>query len=631
MIDLAIVLAFIVYSVGVGFASRRRASRDLTEYFLAGRTLRGWRAGVSMAATQYAADTPLLVAGLVAIGGLFSVWRLWIYGVAFLLMGILLGRAWRRAGVLTDAELVEVRYSGRGVLVLRALKAVYYGTIINCVVMALVLVAATRIFEIFLPWHEWLPASVYAPLLDGVERLGLDFWSGTPRLEPVVATTNSLISIVAMLAFVALYSTTGGLRSVVRTDVAQFALMMTGTLLYAVLAVRASGGFGTMLARLEELYGIERTTQMLSFVPPASEALMPFLVILSLQWLFQMNSDGTGYLAQRTMACRTDHDARLAAVVFTFAQVVLRSLLWLPIVIALLVLFPFEPGAVIDERAIAAREMTFAAGMDTLLPVGVRGLMLTGMLAALASTLDTHLNWGASYWSNDLYKAVWSRRIRGREPASHELVIVARLSNLVILGLALVIMANLGSIQTAWQISLLFGAGIGAVLVLRWVWERVNLAAEIAAIVVSLVLAPILLVTVEAEWLRLLLMAAGSTAAVVIAALLGPATRPDTLVEFYRRVSPPGFWRRTAQLAGDPPEVARDALHAGLVTVMLGPGTMYALLVGIGTLLVQPDRWPAAVLLIAAGLAITPLWWRRLHRAMDDPRDTRARRLGQDA
>jgi SSS family solute:Na+ symporter len=631
LIDLAIVLAFVAYSVTAGFRARRQASKNLEEYFLAGRTIRGWQAGFSMAATQYAADTPLLVAGLVAVGGLYSVWRLWIYGLAFLLMGILLGRAWRRAGVLTDAELTEVRYSGRGVLVLRALKAIYYGTIINCVVMALVLVAATRIFEIFLPWHEWLPAAVYAPILDGVERLGLDFWSGTPRLEPVVATTNSLISIVAMLAFVALYSTTGGLRSVVRTDVAQFALMMTGTFLYAVFAVRASGGLGTMLGRLEALYGTERTAQMLSFAPPAGEALMPFLVILSLQWLFQMNSDGTGYLAQRTMACRTDHDARMAAVVFTFAQVVLRSLLWLPIVVALLVLFPFEPGAVIDERAIAAREMTFAAGMDTLLPVGVRGLMLTGMLAALASTLDTHLNWGASYWSNDLYKAVWSRRIRGREPASHELVIVARLSNLVILGLALTIMANLGSIQTAWQISLLFGAGIGAVLVLRWLWEKINLTAEIAAIVVSLALAPILLLTVEAEWLRLLLMAAGSTAAVVIAALVGPATDSDTLVEFYRRVSPPGFWRRTARLAGDHPEVARDALHAGLGSVLLAAGTMYALLVGVGLLLVQPHRWLFSMLLITGGLAMTPLWWRRLHRAVDDPEHARAARREQGA
>jgi SSS family solute:Na+ symporter len=92
----------------------------------------GWQAGISMAATQYAADTPLLVAGLVATAGLAGLWRLWIYALAFLVMAFLLGGAWRRAGVLTDAELVELRYSGRGVTALRALKAIYFGTIINC-------------------------------------------------------------------------------------------------------------------------------------------------------------------------------------------------------------------------------------------------------------------------------------------------------------------------------------------------------------------------------------------------------------------------------------------------------------------------------------------------------------------
>jgi Na+/proline symporter len=169
VIDLAIVAAFILYSIAAGFAARRRASRSLDEYFLAGRTVRGWRAGMSMAATQFAADTPLLVAGLIAAGGIFELWRLWIYALAFLLMGFVLGPAWRRARVLTDAELTQLRYSARGALTLRALKAVYYGTLINCVVMAFVLVAATRLFELFLPWHEWLPSAIYDPLLAGVE------------------------------------------------------------------------------------------------------------------------------------------------------------------------------------------------------------------------------------------------------------------------------------------------------------------------------------------------------------------------------------------------------------------------------------------------------------------------------
>ncbi len=614
MLDLLIVLAFIAYSISNGFRNRAQAGKDLSEYFLAGKTLRGWRAGISMAATQFAADTPLLVMGLLAVGGIFSLWRLWIYGLAFLMMGFLLGKAWRRAGVLTDAELTEIRYSGKGVLLLRGLKAVYYGTVINCVVMAFVLVAAARIFEIFLPWHEWLPAGLYEPIRGAVEWSGITIASEVTGLEAVTATTNNMISIVATLAFVALYSTTGGLRSVVATDIAQFALMMAGTLIYAFVAVREAGGRHGMLDGLADHYGADMADRFLSFTPQASEALMPFLVILSLQWFFQMNSDGTGYLAQRTMACASDRQARIAGVIFTMTQIVVRSLLWLPIGVALLVIYPFDPAAEMTDAMIGSREITFAQGIDQLLPAGVRGLMLTGMLAALASTLDTHLNWGASYWSNDLYRGVWVEGIRKRKASPRELVIVARLSNLLILTVALLIMVNLGSIQTAWQVSLLFGAGMGAVLVLRWLWERINLQCEIVAMAVSLIVAPILLVTVDEEWLKLLIMSLASTAAVLVTALVAPATDRGLLVEFYRRVQPPGWWARTARAAGDDVSRPMAELRRDVASIAACAGSVYLWLIGFGKLLVQPGSTLAAIVAVVLGFAAVPLWWRSLGR-----------------
>jgi Na+/proline symporter len=222
MLDLIIVFTFIGYSVINGFGNRTKASRSLEEYFLAGRSSRGWRAGVSLAATQFAADTPLLATGLIATGGAFMLWRLWIYGLGFLMIGFLLGRAWRHAHVITDAELTEIRYSGRGVLALRGLKAIYYGTVMNCIIMAMVLVAATRMSELFLPWNEWLPTDLYIAVYDAVASTGIPLASGTTGLETYVATSNNLISILAIVAFTALYSTTGGLRAVIATDTVQF-------------------------------------------------------------------------------------------------------------------------------------------------------------------------------------------------------------------------------------------------------------------------------------------------------------------------------------------------------------------------------------------------------------------------
>ena len=610
MLDLLILAAFIIYSLWLGWRARRRASRNLNEYFLAGRSISGWRAGLSMAATQFAADTPLLVMGLLAVGGVFSLWRLWIYGLAFLLMGFVLGAAWRRAGVLTDAELTVIRYSARGALTLRALKAVYYGTVINCVVLAFVLAAATRLFELFLPWHEWLPGELYGSLSGFVAATGLIINSGLTSLPDALATTNNLLSILTMLLFVAGYSTSGGLRAVIGTDVLQLAIMLTGTALYAWFAVQAVGGLEQLPTALADTYGAETADRMLSFVPVDGDALLPFIVIVALQWFYQMNSDGTGYLAQRTMACRDDRQARLAAVVFTITQIVVRSLLWLLIGLALLVIFPFDAARPVTDGFIAGREMTFATGIDLLLPAGARGLMLTGMLAALASTIDTHMNWGASYWSNDLYKAVWVERIRGRQATPGELVRVARLATVMLLIIALAIMVNLGSIQTAWQISLLFGAGMGAVLVLRWLWERINLYCEIGSILVSLVLAPILILTVEQDWLRLAIMALVSTLVVIAAALWLPGTEPVRLMAFYDRVRPPGWWATAARGLNLDVSAARREFGRDMLAVVAAAISVFGWLVGGAQLLLQTTSVTSSALLLLIATLAVPGWWR---------------------
>jgi Na+/proline symporter len=297
-------------------------------------------------------------------------------------------------------------------------------------------------------------------------------------------------------------------------------------------------------------------------------------------------------------------------------QIVVRSLLWLLIGIALLILYPFDASVPLSETGIGERELTFALGMDELLPVGARGLMLTGMLAALASTLDTHLNWGASYWSNDLYKGIWIEGIRGRKAGRRELVLVARLSTIVILGIALTIMVNLQSIQTAWQISLLFGAGTGAVLVLRWLWERINLWCELAAIVTSLVLAPILIYLVDDEWLRLLSMSVASLIVVIVTAYAAPGTQEHKLVAFYRQVRPPGLWRRTATAAGIDPADGGAEFRRDLVGLAACAVSTYSWLVGCGWLLLDGERPLPGVIAVSVGLAATPIWIRSLRKSV---------------
>jgi len=601
VIDALLVGAFVLYALVVALRSRRQASEGLEGYFLAGRRLRGWESGLSMTATQYAADTPMLAAGLVATGGLFALWRLWIYGLAFLAFGFLLGACWWRAGIVTDAELCELRYGGRPAAWLRGAKAFYYGGLFNCVVLAMVLAATVRIAELFLPFDAWLPASLFDPVVALVRAVGVPLAADPTAPDVWPRTASNLISVVLIYAFTVLYSATGGLRSVVRTDLGQLGLLGAGTAAYAWLAADAVGGFAALGPALAETVGAARAAELLALDPwGAAEVGGAMLGVLGLQWLVQMNSDGTGYLAQRCMACRSPGDARAAPVIFAFAQILGRTLLWLPILVALLVLHPLG-----DAPRAAERELTFVQGIDALLPPGVRGLMLVGMLAALASTLDTHLNWGASYIANDLWARGVRRGLGGREASGRELVWVARAAGPAVMAVSLAVMAVLGSIQAAWHASLLLGAGLGIPLWLRWLWRRANAWGELGAIVVSAVAAPALLAAVDVEALRLLAMAALGTTAAVAFSLATPAEAADRLDAFYGRVAPPGAWGTRA---------ARRRMTRGLVATIAAAVTLFGALVALGTLLVgapAPPGLPRGAwivgLLAVAGAAI-PVW-----------------------
>jgi SSS family solute:Na+ symporter len=609
-VDAGIVLLFALWAVGSGLRARRRASKSLEEYFLAGRRLRGWQAGVSMAATQFAADTPLVVTGLVATAGLFSLWQLWSYGLAFLLLGFLFAPCWRRAGVLTDAEFAELRYSGRGAVLLRGIRAVLFGLVFNCVVVAMVLFAAVLFSETFLPWDQWLPGWLFAPIRDLVEWVGVPL-AARPTDDAALWTvsTSNLISIGAMTGLALAYSSTGGLRSVVATDLVQFAIMMLGTAVFAGIAVERAGGLSGLAEALAGLdaagrLGDIRTGEIFALRPSeARNGSVGLVAVFALQWLLQRNADGTGYLAQRAMACKSDADARLASTLFAFIQIGVRSLLWVPLALALLVLFP--PAAELSgSEWVRDREASFVVGMRALLPVGALGLMLTGMLAALTSTIDTHMNWGASYLANDLYGRLWCRSLRGREPEPRRLVWCARLANGVIVVLALGIMTRLGSIQEAWKLTLVLGAGLGVVTVLRWLWWRINAWGELAAMAVSFAGSPFALAFTGSEAAQMLGMATAASAAAVLASFATAETDPETLRRFAERTRPPGWWGPFG--AGGVHRLGRALLAAGAASV-----TLFAGLVACLRLLIPPPGAESPLLplaLLGLALAAVPVW-----------------------
>ena len=407
---------------------------------------------------------------------------------------------------------------------------------------------------------------------------------------------------------------------------------MIATACFAWLLVQDAGGLAAIPQQLHHLYDVGVNgmgagpggitgTQILAFTPTeAKDVSIALLSVFAIQWIAQINADGTGYLAQRSMACRSDKDAKQAAVVFTLAQIILRSLLWIPIGLALLVIFPHDPATIpagIGETA--WREGTYIRGMAERMPPGMMGLMLTGMLAALGSTVDTHLNWGSSYWTNDIFKRFICRHWLKKEPDPRLLVWVARCSNVMILFIALFVMTRLDSIQTAWQASLLIGAGTGLTLVLRWVWWRFNAWGEIAAITTSLVCVPIILQVIPADQdaVRLLVLTAVATTVAVVVVLNTPAEDHTQLREFYKTAHPPGFWGPIAQGLGEDFMTPRKRMYRALAAVFTASFSIFCVLTGGGSWIAQspvpawfpvPALWIPALLLL--GLGLVPVWWK---------------------
>ncbi|HEX6937928.1 MAG TPA: hypothetical protein VF158_00850, partial [Longimicrobiales bacterium] len=394
-LDWSIVLGYLAVALAAGVFVSRRAGRSIESYFIAGRQLPWWWLGTSMVATTFAADTPLVVTGMVAEHGIAGNWFWWSWAISHVSMAVVFAALWRRSGVLTDAELVELRYAGRGATLLRGFKAIFFAVLINGIVLGWVIRAMSKIAEPFVHWDAWLGPARFAAL-----EAAWPSWL-------LFGTLNDTLTVLALFTLVVLYSTLGGIRGVILTDLLQFGIAITASVLFAAIAVGEVGGLAGLRAGLAEHY--EDAAQILAFVPSSDAAWLPvqvFLVYLAVQWWAQYFSDGSGYLAQRLFTARNDAHAEAGGLWFCVANYGLRTWPWVLIGLVSLVLFPLgvEATGEAAELVVADREMAYPVLMAELLPAGLLGLLFASLLAAFMSTVDTHINWASSYLVNDLYR-----------------------------------------------------------------------------------------------------------------------------------------------------------------------------------------------------------------------------------
>lgn len=592
-IDWLIIAAYLLFSLIVGIWVSKQAGKDSTQFFAAGKNMPWWLLGISMVATTFSTDTPNLVADIVRTQGVSGNWAWWAFLLTGMLTVFVYAQLWKRSGVLTDVEFYELRYSGKSAAFLRGFRAVYLGFFFNVIVMATVSLAAIKL---------------------GTVLMGL-----SPLQTILIAGTVTVI-----------YSSLGGLKSILFTDFFQFFLSILGGLAAAYYALQhpAVGGLDGLLTSSKV---IPKLNIFPDFNDP-SEMIGLFIVPLAVQWwsVYYPGSEpgGGGYIAQRMFAAKNESHSVGAVFFFNAAHFALRSWPWIIVGLASLIVFPDLASmkeAFPAASGVVANDMAYPA-MLTFLPAGLVGLVLASLVAAYMSTISTHLNWGSSYLVNDFYK-----RFVRPDASEKELVRVGRISTVILMIFAGALALIMRSALDNFQILLQIGAGTGLIFILRWFWWRINAASEIAAMTISFIIAlyfqfihPLTALPTLTSWQELIIGVVLTTIGWYTTMMLTKPTSLKTMAKFIKLVRPGGpGWKKVRKRANEKGynfDLETDGwlVPQGLLCMFLGTTAIYGTMLATGYWIygnTVPASILTAVTVIAGGLLINA--WRKLLKARD--------------
>ncbi|MCR9016228.1 sodium:solute symporter family protein [Aquiflexum gelatinilyticum] len=585
-IDWAIIAAFFIISMLIGVFASRTAGASAKEFFLSGRNMPWWLLGVSMVATTFSADTPNLVTDIVRKQGVSGNWVWWAFLLTGMLTVFVYAKLWRRSELTTDLEFYEMRYSGKPAAFLRAFRALYLGVFFNVVIMATVSLAAIKI---------------------GGVMLGL---------SPI--ETLLLASVVTVI-----YSSLGGLKGVLLTDFFQFFIAMAGSIgaAFYILDMPEIGSLNNLLTH-------PNVSEKLNFLPDFNDwnLIIPLLIMpLAIQWWATWypgaEPGGGGYIAQRMLSAKDEKNAIGATLFFNIAHYAMRPWPWIIVALASLIIFPQITDLGVAFPNIPADklgdDLAYSA-MLTFLPTGLIGIVLASLIAAVMSTLSTHLNWGSSYVVNDFY-------LRFLKPTAtdKELVMVGRISTVLLMVFAAVLALALSNALEAFNILLQIGAGTGLIFILRWFWWRINAYTEIFAMLISFIVAIFfevinpkvgwILIPENQAYLKLLYGVGITTVGWVLVTLFTKPENDEILLSFYRKVRPASFgWKKLLdRYPNEKQEQGQLPMEIGLMLV--GSIMVYSALFAVG-FWIYGNAVPASIATIVAiiGGAVIIKSWKKL-------------------
>lgn len=568
-IDWIIIFSYLAVTIGVGLYFTKRASSNITDYFVSGRNLPWWLLGTSMVATTFAADTPLVITGWVRSEGIWKNWFWWNYIFGHVLAVFLFARLWRRAEVLTDNEFIELRYSGKPAAFLRGFKALYFSTIYNFIVMGWVISAMAKVFGVFF----------------GVE---------------------TYIAIVVCLAIAVFYTTLSGIWGVAITDFIQYFIALFGSIVLVHFVINSPeiGGYSGFLSRLGEVESNLKFFMTPSTGTPVdqgffSSSFFSFLIFISVIWWSSHNADGGGYIIQRMSSAKNENHAVAGTAWFVINHYIIRLWPWVLIAVASLLVFPYA------ENSNADQEVYYLLMIKRFLGPGLLGLLFITFLAAFMSTITTHLNWGSSYLVNDIYK-----RFIEKDRSDRHYVMVSRIFTIIITILAGIFAFYIKDIGKAWIFLWAMSAGIGLVLILRWFWWRINAWSEISALGSSILTILIMIIYTNLKGISLelkhqVIVIPVSISTWIITTYFTSPEPVEKLQKFYNKIKPWGYWGPVTTVTQD-----RDSLARVLINWALGVCVVLAGMIGIGKLLL--GEFSLGIVLLAFSIICSFLIYLRI-------------------
>lgn len=581
-LDLGIVVLYLLAMAGIGFWVRARATKRLDSYYLADRNVPWWMLGLSGCSSYIDVTGTMAMVGALYYLGLKAIWLTHVFWGWLIICFYMAFQAKyiRRSGVMTFAEWNETRFGATREAEYARLAAAAFLLVLMICNLMYTAVGTGKFVEVFLPFERWQ-------------------------------------STLLVFGVVGVYVTLGGFFGVIMTDVFQTVLIAVGAVILTILALQADAGIGVASLKPPEWSSLAPTWSLWQGYAAAApesyqhyQAFGPILVAGFVWLIFRVLAGPNVWDFQFFLTTRSPRDASLAAGVWTVGY----TLRWF-IGIAFMVLGISYFGS--QEKFDAEKVMPLVL---TRLPIGMQGVFLAVLLAALMSTLSAMINVTSSVLLNDFLK-----RYLARGRSEKQLVIWGQLASLAAILIGFLLSLLYKDVVSAWE-TMIFVV-VTMILVpatLRWHWWRYGAR----AFVVSMAVSALIIIgqkILAGDWSASRTLLFDVVASLVVSVACGFVFRPadrEVLVRFYSRVRPFGIWapvRSEAQARGlvptGDPMPAIDAFN-GLVSVFF-QGAL-ALVPFYVFLRKWKDVAVWSLILLLLGAVLYRTWYRNLPPATEE-------------